>query len=289
MKKVNIVVVTFNRKELLLRLLKRLVEQSFQPNKIIVIDNASTDGTPEYVSEFVSAHEQLIHYCRLKTNTGGSGGFHTGVKLAYEMGADYIWGMDDDALPDRRALEVLVETAQTRDEKSCFVSYTTPKTDPDTLAQIKETKPELISKRTFLFLGFFLPRVLVEEIGFPREDLFIYFDDIDYSTKAFLAGYQIYQVRDSILEHPDMMQETKRFNILGKKFTIQKMPKWKWYYYMRNGILVFPPSQQENKLFYKYHVKRLIGVLFAYPSCFPAAWKGYWDGKKGVTGKNEAL
>ena len=77
MKKVNIVVVTFNRKELLLRLLKRLVEQSFQPNKIIVIDNASTDGTPDYVSEFVSAHEQLIHYCRLKTNTGGSGGFHT--------------------------------------------------------------------------------------------------------------------------------------------------------------------------------------------------------------------
>jgi len=125
------VVVTYNRKKLLLECLEAIRKQTRPVDAIYIIDNASEDGTPEalkengYISELlpsnlsepyeiehqinnlIDGNSIKIFYVRMHKNTGGSGGFYEGVKRGYEKGYDWLWLMDDDAEPKIDALEKL--------------------------------------------------------------------------------------------------------------------------------------------------------------------------------------
>ena len=96
------VVVTYNRLALLQRLVARLREVS-QLDEIIVVDNASTDGTGAWLAD-----QADLVWRTLETNTGGAGGFHTGLGWAMERGADLAWLMDDDGVPAPDCLERLL-------------------------------------------------------------------------------------------------------------------------------------------------------------------------------------
>jgi len=126
------VVVTFNRKNLLIECLEALQKQTHPLDAIFLIDNASTDGTPitlldnKYINELVpekllqpwekefniknlvNGENVKLHYVRMHENTGGAGGFYEGVKRGYEKGYDWLWLMDDDAEPKEDALEKLL-------------------------------------------------------------------------------------------------------------------------------------------------------------------------------------
>jgi rhamnopyranosyl-N-acetylglucosaminyl-diphospho-decaprenol beta-1,3/1,4-galactofuranosyltransferase len=95
------VVVTYNRKDYLAGLLPTLLAQSRPLDAIYVVDNASTDGTADFLAEQYG-DEPVIRNLRLETNSGGSGGFYAGVRQAYLDGHHWFWLMDDDvtALPD---------------------------------------------------------------------------------------------------------------------------------------------------------------------------------------------
>ncbi len=97
--KICAVVVTFNRKQLLVRSLNSIISQrNAVLNKIIIIDNASTDGTEIYLHEkgmFVNNNIE-IEYVRLQSNLGGAGGFNKGLSIAFDQQYDYCWVMDDD-------------------------------------------------------------------------------------------------------------------------------------------------------------------------------------------------
>ena len=132
--KVAAVVVTFNRKQLLLECLNALIHQTYRLDAIFIIDGPSTDGTPEalldnsYINELPPEEHHgyswsttnailrqdkgpLIRYIRTYDDIGGSGGFYEGVKYAYEEGYKWIWLMDDDAEPTKNALEDLIAYA----------------------------------------------------------------------------------------------------------------------------------------------------------------------------------
>ncbi len=96
------VVVTFNRLALLQRLVERLREIPGIA-EILVVDNASGDGTGEWLDD-----QSDLVVRRLDRNRGGAGGFHEGLGLAVERGADLVWLMDDDGLPDLDCLETLL-------------------------------------------------------------------------------------------------------------------------------------------------------------------------------------
>ena len=93
------VVVTYNRKELLRECLVALRAQTRPPDHVLVVDNASTDGTLELVSEEFGEVELLA----LPENVGGAGGFHAGLERAYASGAEWAWLMDDDTVPQPEA------------------------------------------------------------------------------------------------------------------------------------------------------------------------------------------
>jgi rhamnopyranosyl-N-acetylglucosaminyl-diphospho-decaprenol beta-1,3/1,4-galactofuranosyltransferase len=125
------VVVTYNRKNLLIECLEALRKQTRPIQGIYLIDNASTDGTPElllekgYISELppknveepwekeftiqnlTNGEEIKLYYVRMHENTGGAGGFYEGAKRGYERGYEWLWLMDDDAEPKEDALEIL--------------------------------------------------------------------------------------------------------------------------------------------------------------------------------------
>jgi len=131
------VVVTYNRKKLLLECLEALLKQSRPLNAIYIIDNASTDDTPEILLEHKyipklppsnikkpwevfnsvanfqkygtnSNLSVIIYYVRMQENNGASGGFYEGVKRSYEKGCDWTWLMDDDGIPSEDCLNKLL-------------------------------------------------------------------------------------------------------------------------------------------------------------------------------------
>ena len=99
------VVVTYNRKALLRECLLSLERQTCRPETILVVDNCSTDGTQAMLLEEFSH----LPHLRLQCNTGGAGGFHEGMKWAYEQDFDWIWVMDDDVEAVPEALATLLE------------------------------------------------------------------------------------------------------------------------------------------------------------------------------------
>ncbi len=131
------VVVTYNRKALLVRCLRLLLGQSYRPDAIYIIDNASTDGTyddllredlvapvpagaggpAESVRTLPGAASQAwdtdVHYVRMPENSGGAGGFHEGMKRGRDAGYNWLWLMDDDLEPSHDALEALVLKKET--------------------------------------------------------------------------------------------------------------------------------------------------------------------------------
>ncbi|CUS77394.1 Glycosyltransferase, GT2 family [Candidatus Kryptonium thompsonii] len=122
------VVVTYNRKNLLLECLEAIRRQTRPVDAIYIIDNASTDGTPEVlkengyipelppfnlsepyeiehkISNLVDGNPVNVFYVRMYENTGSAGGFYEGVKRGYERGYDWLWLMDDDGLPEKDCL-----------------------------------------------------------------------------------------------------------------------------------------------------------------------------------------
>lgn len=137
--RVAAVVATYNRKESLGRCLDALLGQTIAIDCIYIIDNASSDGTADYLVEkgYVDARvprrdgsvelvksiamrsrsdcSSVIRYVRMAENTGGAGAFHEGLKRGYEAGYDWLWVLDDDGLPDSDALEKLLAAAGTTD------------------------------------------------------------------------------------------------------------------------------------------------------------------------------
>ena len=128
MEKIAAIVVTYNRKEMLLENLNALIKQELKPNAIYIIDGPSTDGTPEFLYQRKYIEEKPpkeckkkfwqtkgkvngveINYFRLYEDIGGAGGFNFGIKQAYKDGYYWFWLMDDDSEPKRAALKNLIE------------------------------------------------------------------------------------------------------------------------------------------------------------------------------------
>src|SRR5215207_4094848 len=101
------VVVTYNRVDKLGRVIDSILAQSRPVDRLVIVDNASTDSTPELLAGY--SGNPKVEVVRLDKNTGGAGGFATGMERAYERGADWVWIMDDGCYTEDLALAKLLE------------------------------------------------------------------------------------------------------------------------------------------------------------------------------------
>jgi len=241
--KIAAVVVTYNRKELLKECLDALLNQTYPLDSIILIDNASTDGTPEFLKEKGYLDNPKIDYVRLPENTGGAGGFHEGVKRGYKKGYDWLWLMDDDVKPDIECLKnllffkknkkVLVPIRLDKDLKiqeyaalkyniNKFFSKDPREVSVSSFYHDIKTMPEVIEIQDFSFEGPLINRNIIKKIGYPNKDFFILFDDTDYSLRIkYIAKEKIFLIKNA-----------KIYRILPISKGINM--KWKEYYYFRN-------------------------------------------------------
>ncbi len=244
---VAVVVVTYNRADLLAHMLDGLAAQTRPADAIFVVDNASSDHTRAVLTEQVAAARpglplQVTH---AEENLGGAGGFHLGVRMAYTAGHDRIWLMDDDVVPAPDCLEVLlaqdeaclmsvrqdihgqlVEKAALRFDLRNPLSVRPKTAMVETEYGSRDRMPDRVELENVAFEGFMLRREVVDAIGLPDPAYFIFYDDVDYAVRARRAGYRIWAVRDAVLVR--QLSFDQQHDLSG----------WKGYFMYRNLFVV---------------------------------------------------
>lgn len=239
---IDVLVVTFNRKELLVECIKALESQTLIPSRIIIVNNASTDGTVDFIKKYNVLVNNKIILINLDENIGGAGGFSTGMKYAFDNGADYVWMMDDDAIPHPTALENLMKYATPKHIYGSLAingEYTAWKTfliSDNRSVNLKAEVPEISEVQSLPFLGFLTSKEIYKSIELPDASYFIAADDTEYCLRAQKNGFKIFICGNSYIEHPKA--EYHEFNILGKKINYVSLPPWKRYYDTRNRIFI---------------------------------------------------
>jgi rhamnopyranosyl-N-acetylglucosaminyl-diphospho-decaprenol beta-1,3/1,4-galactofuranosyltransferase len=211
--RVAAVVVTFNRLSLLERLVTRLREVP-EVGEILVVDNASTDGTGAWLRTQDGVGR--VSARTLADNTGGAGGFAEGLAWAMERGADLAWLMDDDGLPAPGSLATLLERegeldfwgpavlAEQDPTRLCFpIRLPGGTTVVHRMAEVEAAARDgLVAGVVIPFNGVLVTRDLVARIGVPRAEFFIWGDDVEYLWRAERAGARIATVVDAHFAHP---------------------------------------------------------------------------------------
>lgn len=193
----TIAIVTYNRSGLLTRLLESIVAMDPKPGRVVVVDNASVDDTTDVVESFREriAPAELV-YRRMETNTGGSGGFSEGMRIAYELGSEWIWLMDDDVEVIHDGLARMgkwaprFQSIQGRrydyDGSAFYWQYriSEPLGIPIPFAPAAFDESGYKPMNSGCFEGMFIHRDIVRQIGLPDPRFFIYWDDQTYGWLA---------------------------------------------------------------------------------------------------------
>ncbi|MPZ60760.1 MAG: glycosyltransferase [Propionibacteriales bacterium] len=194
------VVVTWNRRDLLEESLEALEKQHRPPDRVVVVDNCSTDGTADMVRER-HPHVDLV---TLATNTGGAGGFAVGIRHALAADADLLWLMDDDTVPEPSALEAAIEAydGYPGDTRPSLVAsrvvwtdgrphpMNTPRRKPGARRGELDAAAAVgsIPVRSASFVSVLVDAARVRERGLPMAAYFLWNDDFEYTTRLIRGG-----------------------------------------------------------------------------------------------------
>ena len=210
------VVVTFNRLPLLQRLVARLGEIEGL-HEVLVVDNDSTDGTGAWLAATPTTGEIPVLARTLDRNRGGAGGFHDGLGWAVDRDADLVWLMDDDGsarsrLPRPRCSSTTTTSGapswSTRPTRTAWSSRSARPAAPPSLRTVTQVRARardgVLADIVIPFNGVLVTSELVDRIGLPREEFFIWGDDVEYLWRAREAGARVATVTDALVEHPSV-------------------------------------------------------------------------------------
>ena len=300
MEKIIAVVVTYNRLNCLKRVIESLKNQTKQLDRILVVNNGSTDGTAEYLNTLEDI--QVV----TQENIGGSGGFWRGIKEASNFESDWIWCMDDDVYPRKDCLEKLLIANEKNVGILCprriqnnRVFYSECKkinlSNPFKGLHLGELSDEDIvqdkpvSIEGMVFEGPLIKQELVKSIGYPQKDLFIFYDDTDYSYRAIEAGYKVLYVPVAIMDNEYFAKDITRETLVNSQ-------RWKLWYHIRNTSF-FVKKHGKNPFFRHFGALGFpFYMIFAILvnlvrnnkyefSDLQKLFKAYIYGKRGVLGK----
>lgn len=254
MEKTIAVVVTYNRSALLAQCITALRNQTHQPDAILVVNNGSTDNTEQWLQS-----QKDIFFITQK-NLGSGGGFNTGIQWAFKHNYTWMWCMDDDGYPKEDALEkILSAKTEPLSLRNCAVLNIEDKKSfvwkTGNYPTINDVDTKLIKGIGHPFNGTLLHRNIVERVGLPKANLFVWGDESEYYCRITKTNkIPIYTVTDSIHYHPAAL--------FSFKSDWDFKSNWKMYYYVRNRFHI-NQSKFNNK-----------AVAFAHYCCFLLAVAG---------------
>lgn len=234
------VVVTFNRLEKLKTVIASIEAQTHPVETLFVIDNASTDGTADFLATLeVAVPCEIV---TMSVNSGGAGGFSEGMRRGYASGADHVWIMDDDCYPKPDALAKLIagfdgavaelggdvpfacSVVEFTDGTICEMNNPVPTWDWGRLL-VKGQQNVLVTACSFVSV--LIPRWAIAEYGLPYAEYFIWFDDREYTLRLTRRCPGV-QVLDSAVVHD--MGDNRGVNFA----MVDRKSLWKFSYGVRN-------------------------------------------------------
>lgn len=275
--KVNAGILAYNRPESLIALIRSLRAQTYPLQRIIIVDNSPSD----LVKDALSGSEITAEYYKNEENTGSAGGFNLAIKMAMP-GCEFVWVFDDDINVHTEALQELLKAHDNLASnhrvgavRCWYDCYNSTKT------------PQPIS--SFAWRGTLLKTTVIERIGLPDKDFFLYGEDLDYSIRIARAGYKMYYVPRSLMwVNGRSTKIVKR--VAGRDFEFNNTP-FRQYYSVRNELLLNRKHRQLFGFFRSLaYDLRLLALIAIYHSEAKAAFLhaillGIYDGLRGKKGR----
>lgn len=246
-KKVAAIVVTYNRKDLLLGCIESIKNQSLAPDLIIIVDNASTDGTLQFLNQQRVADGENIKILELNENVGGAGGFCVGISTAMDLGFDWVWLMDDDGYAEIGCLEKLLHGAI--EENLAAISPLVVEIEKKKSSAFpfayrglnfnleKIRSLSFIPREAHLFNGFLASREVFLKIGLPRREFFIRGDEVEFCYRMLKNSIRFGTYTSAIFYHPSDAGERFRLlhGLMGARYASSD---FKNYYLYRNKAFI---------------------------------------------------
>jgi GT2 family glycosyltransferase len=241
----------FNQVEGACKCVEALLAQTTPLANICILFNG-TAKSGALADQFATRFQQhaSVQILRSPENIGNAGGVRIAMRAALNHGADWIWIVEDDALPQRDALERLLSAGAKTDcvygsliidPKRNELAFSCATIEKDGSQRIVSTKADLPESNSFqvrgIWLGALVPRQIIDAVGEVNADLFIRGEDEEYPARIRQAGFRFYCVKDSIIEHPGMLH--KHLAIGGVNFFYETgVAPWKAYFLIRNHVYV---------------------------------------------------
>jgi GT2 family glycosyltransferase len=277
------VVVTHNRRALLTECLAALRAQTRAADHVLVVDNASSDGTPRMVRE----EHPDVELVALEVNGGASGGFHEGLRRAHATGFEWIWSLDDDTIPEPDCLECLLAAADGLADEPVLLSSKAVWTDGHlhpmnqqgferlrTGRVIAASERGLMPLRTATFVSLLVHRHAIDRHGLPLRRYFLWSDDIEFTARI-LRHDPGYLVPASVAVHKTDTAHT----------AINAAPA-RFYFHVRNSLYMlrgtaWAPSEKPSLVFsLLVSVVAFLRANRFSPAVMPIILRGLRDGLK---------
>lgn len=239
--KIYCIVVTYNRLELLKENIEAIKKQTYPIEKIIIVNNNSTDGTYEYLKQFETS--PLFTIINLSQNIGGSGGFSTGIKEAVLAGSDWTWIMDDDTIPNPSALENLIKyndltnnvgficsKVEWIDSSIHLMNIPCIKSLTNNIPFNKYSNKDVLLVESASFVSLLINTEAVKKVGLPIASFFIWGDDQEFTYRITNHGYIGLYVDSSLVIHKTLDNYTSDLK------TAPDNVAWKFFYEIRNTM-----------------------------------------------------
>lgn len=276
--KICAVVVTYNRIQLLKECIETLRNQTRKLDCILVVNNNSYDGTKEWLDLQIDL--KVLH----QENLGGAGGFHNGIKKAYELGYDWIWCMDDDAYTKETTLSILLNFVGNEYSAICplvidennkpmlehrgfyYNKIFKPINLIVAIDPLDYLKKDLLQIELTSFVGPLINSNAIKVIGYPIQKYFIHYDDIEYSLRMLQYG-PIALIPGSVIVHNSEIAKDKvEIKLPFKKlYRMSYKNFWIKFFTIRNYILTRKKyGKNKSTIYLSIHlivIKEIILIL----------------------------
>ncbi len=207
-------ILSFNRKDELRHTLTKVFEQDYKNIEVIVVDNASTDGSSEMVEE----EFPQVKLVRLDKNIGIAG-WNKGFEIAQ---GDYVLVLDDDSYPEKGSITNALKMFE-KNNKIGIVAFKVYNSTFD-FYETKGWKGELFA---FVGCGALIDKMKIDEVGYFDENIFIYLNELELTARFWDAGYKTVYCENCLAIH------TQSLNSRGE----EKNPfasKYRYKYFSRS-------------------------------------------------------
>jgi len=295
------IIINWNKKDWLDRVLEAVQKLERPPDEILVVDNASSDGS----AEMVSGKHPRAHLLRQKENLGGSGGFNAGLRWGLERGGfDYFWLLDNDVILHPEALSALLAVAESDPrigQVGSRIAYLGQPRRTQEAGVVVDWRRCVLQKigaeedfgppgaagarvfdADYAAACSLLARVeAIRDVGIWDSEYFIYYDDMEWGVRMKRAGWKVKATTGSMVEHEGFYQRRSTQGLATRYLDI------------RNCLFFYhkfcPPPNRLRGFFHLY--RRLLTDLFHFlregnRGMARCLWLAAWDFLRGRRGPN---